>query len=393
MQKTTYKHTIYACYLGYIVQAAGNNFAPLLFVIWGDVFGIPTGQITMLIALNFMIQLTVDLISAKFIDRVGYRRAVIAAHIFSAVGLAGLAVFPFILGDSFNGLLIAVFCYAVGGGLIEVLISPIVEACPTDSKSSAMSLLHSFYCWGTVFVILVSTAVLGVFGTGSWRILACVWAVLPAANAFIFTRVPILTLADVDEKRIPAGGLLSSRIFWVLVLLMIASGASEQGMIQWASMFAERGLGVTKTVGDIVGPCLFAVLMGVSRVFYAKKSESLDLLRCITWSGVLCAASYLCAAFSPVPLMSLFGCALCGLSVGILWPGVFSVAAVRCRGGGTTLFALLALAGDLGCTGGPSLVGGISGLFGDSFTAGLASAVVFPVMLIACSVVCRRMKE
>ena len=393
MPKTTYKHTIYACYLGYIVQAAGNNFAPLLFVIWGDSFGIPTGQITMLIALNFIVQLTVDLISAKFIDRVGYRRAVVAAHIFSALGLAGLAVFPFILGDSFIGLLLAVFCYAIGGGLIEVLISPIVEACPTDKKSSAMSILHSFYCWGTVFVILISTGVLGVFGAGSWRVLACVWALLPAANAVIFTRVPILTLAEVDDEHIPTRKLLSRRIFWLLMLLMVAAGASEQGMIQWASMFAERGLGVTKSVGDIVGPCLFAVLMGAARVFYAKKSESVDLLRCITWSGVLCAASYLCAAFAPTPILSLLGCALCGLSVGILWPGVFSVAAVRCRGGGTALFALLALAGDVGCAGGPSLVGGISGAFGDSFQVGLASAVVFPAILIICSVVCRRIKE
>ena len=393
MSKLTYKHTVYACYLGYITQAAVNNFAPLLFVTFHDTFGIPTEEITLLIALNFIIQLTVDLISAKLIDRVGYRRAVVAAHVFSAVGLAGLAVFPIMTGNPFAGLLTAVICYAVGGGLIEVLISPIVEACPTDNKSSAMSLLHSFYCWGTVFVIIVSTCVCAAFGTKSWRVLSCIWAILPIVTAVIFTRVPILTLDDVESEHIPVKELLSRRIFWLFVLLMVAAGASEQGMIQWASTFAERGLGVSKTVGDIVGPCLFAVLMGAARVFYAKKSESLDLLSCIIWSGVLCVFSYLCAAFAPTPMLSLLGCALCGLSVGIMWPGVFSIAPVRCRGGGTAMFALLALAGDVGCAGGPSLVGMVSGVFGDSFSVGLASAVVFPMMLIVCAVLCLRVKE
>lgn len=393
MSKLTYKHTVYACYLGYITQAAVNNFAPLLFVTFHDSFGIPIEKITLLIALNFIIQLSVDLLSAKFIDRVGYRRAVVTAHIFSAVGLAGLAVFPFAFEDTFSGLLLAVFFYAVGGGLIEVLISPIVESCPTDDKAAAMSLLHSFYCWGTVFVILVSTVVFAVAGTECWRILACAWALLPIMTAVIFTRVPILTLDEVEGEHISVKELLSRRIFWILVLLMVAAGASEQGMIQWASTFAESGLGVTKTVGDIVGPCLFSVLMGLARTFYAKKSESLDLLSCIIWSGALCVLSYLCAAFAPSPIMSLLGCAMCGLSVGILWPGVFSVAAVRCRGGGTALFALLALAGDLGCAGGPSLVGFVSGTFGDSFSVGLASAVVFPVMLIICALVCRRIRD
>ncbi len=393
MKKLTFKHTVYACYLGYIVQAIGNNFAPLLFVTFSDSFGIPTEKITLLIALNFTVQLLVDLAAAKLADRIGYRPAVVAANVFSAVGIAGLALFPRALGDPFAGLLLAVFCYAVGGGLIEVLISPIVESCPGDEKASAMSILHSFYCWGTVFVILVSTGAFAAFGVGCWGTMALLWAAVPALTALFFCFVPILTPDEATGEHIPTGKLLSRPVFWVLVVLMVASGASEQGMVQWASAFAERGLGVTKTVGDVVGPCLFCALQGAARVFYAKKGDRVDLLRYIIVCGVVCAASYLCAAFSPLPALSLFGCALCGLSVGILWPGVFSVAAVRCRGGGTALFAFLALAGDLGCAFGPSLVGFVSGALGDSFSAGLAAASVFPLILVAAAFVCRRMND
>ncbi len=391
MSKLSFRHTVYACYLGYIVQAIGINFTPLLFVTFHDSLGIPTRKITLLVALTFLIQLLVDLASAKLVDRIGYRTAIVAANILSTVGIAGLAIFPSVFSDAFTGLLVAVFCYAVGGGLIEVIVSPIVESCPGDEKASAMGILHSFYCWGTVFVILASTVVFAVFGVGCWRVLALLWAVVPAFTAVYFSFVPILTPDDVVDEHITTGELLSRPIFWVLAVLMMASGASELGMMQWASTFAERGLGVSKTVGDIVGPCLFAALQGAARVFYAKKGESVDLLKYITWCGAVCVFSYLCAGLAPHPALSLFGCALCGLSVGILWPGVFSVAAVRCRGGGTALFALLALAGDLGCTGGPSLVGAVSGALGDSFSIGLTSAAVFPLILVAAALVCRGM--
>ncbi len=393
MKKLTYKHTVRACYLGYITQAIGNNFSPLLFVMFHDSFGIPTEKITLLITINFAVQLIVDLLAARFVDRIGYRRSVVAAHIFSAIGIAGLGIFPFIFKDAFIGLLTAVFCYAVGGGLIEVLISPIVESCPSDDKASAMSLLHSFYCWGAVFVILVSTASFAVFGLSCWRVLAGVWAIIPALTAVLFMRVPILSLSEAEGENMPVGTLLQKPVFWVIALLMFTAGASELAMVQWASAFAERGLGVTKTVGDIVGPCLFSALQGSARVFYAKRGGKVELLNYIIGCGVLCAASYLCAAFAPTPALSLIGCAVCGLSVGILWPGIFSVAAVRCRGGGTALFALLALAGDIGCTSGPSLVGFVSGAFGDSFSIGLASSAVFPLMLVIFAVICRGIKD
>lgn len=389
MPKLTYRHTLYAGYLGYITQAIMNNLTPLFFLIFRDSFGIPLEKITLLITFNFFVQLFVDFLAAKFADRIGYRKCIVCAHIFSAAGLVGLAVFPYLFSDAFAGLAAAVILYAVGGGLIEVLISPIVEACPTPNKAAAMSLLHSFYCWGTVLVILLSTLSLTLFGKASWRLLACLWAVVPAANALLFARVPIATLTPTHEG-MALRELFSMKLFWLFVALMVTAGACEQAMSQWASAFAESGLGVSKAAGDLAGPCLFAALMGLARVFYAKYSERVRLLPFMIGSGALCIGSYLLAALAPVPLLSLAGCALCGLSVGILWPGVFSIAAAQCPRGGTALFALLALAGDLGCAGGPTAVGLVAGVHGDDLKAGLLAAAAFPAVLTLCSVLLQR---
>lgn len=389
MKKLTYQHTQYACYLGYITQAIVVNLAPLLFVVFQNQFQIPLAKITLLITCNFCIQLTVDFIAARIVDRIGYRPCIIVAHIFSAAGLISMAVLPHIFPDPYWGLLTAVGLYAIGGGLIEVLVSPIVEACPTENKASVMSLLHSFYAWGTAGVIAISTGFLALFGTEKWEILACLWAVLPIFNAFFFARVPIARLTEAGEG-ISVSTLFSTKIFWLFVLLMVTAGASEQAMCQWASTFAEQGLGVSKAIGDLAGPCLFSILMGCSRVFYAKFSEKIDLLSFIIGSAVLCICAYLLAALSPSPILSLVGCGLCGLSVGILWPGVFSIASARCPKGGTAMFALLALAGDLGCSGGPTLVGMVSDVFQDNLKIGLLAALAFPVVLIICSLISRK---
>lgn len=385
-----YQHTIYASYFGYITQAIVNNLAPLLFLILQDSYQIPISQITLLITINFAIQLVIDLLSAGFVDKIGYRACIVAAHFFAAAGLLGLVLFPGLFPDPWVGLLAAVALYAVGGGLIEVLISPIVEACPTDNKASAMSLLHSFYCWGTVGVVLLSTGFLALFGKERWQLLPMLWAMLPVVNGFVFLKVPIASLVA-EAEGMTLRELASGKLFWVLVLLMVASGASEQAMSQWASAFAEMGLGVSKAVGDLAGPCFFSVLMGTARAFYGKYGDRLPLLPFMLGSGGLCIVSYLVASLSPWPALSLIGCGLCGLSVGILWPGVFSLASARLPRGGTALFALLALAGDLGCSGGPTLVGLVAGAFGDNLKAGLLAAVCFPILLIVCSLICRHM--
>ncbi len=376
-----YQKTIYACFVGYIVQAIVNNFVPLLFLTFEKSYHIPLSQITMLITINFGIQLLVDLLSAGFVDRIGYRVSVVLAHVFAAVGLVGLVLLPEIMPNAFAGLLIAVFIYALGGGLIEVLISPIVESCPTDNKEKAMSLLHSFYCWGHVGVVLLSTVFFGIFGIANWKILACIWALIPVINAFVFAKTPIAPLIEEGESGMTMLDLCKSKVFWVMMLMMLCAGASEQAVSQWASTFAEKGLGVTKTIGDLAGPMTFAILMGSSRAFYGKFGHKIDLDRFMLGSSVLCIFSYLLIAASPIPFLSLVGCGICGLSVGIMWPGTFSKASVALKNGGTAMFALLALAGDLGCSGGPTLVGFVSSAAADNLKAGILVAIVFPVVM------------
>lgn len=375
-----YKKTLYASYIGYITQAIINNLAPLLFVLFQQEFGISVGQIGLLVTYNFAIQILTDFLGARYAERIGYKKCIVAAHVLSALGLAGLGVLPDILGKPYLGLLVSVTVYAVGGGLLEVLVSPIVEALPTEGKSASMSLLHSFYCWGHGLVVVLSTLFFRVAGTEQWRLLPVIWALVPALNTFLFAASPIRMLSEAGEGH-TFRQLFGMKLFWVFVILMICAGASEQAMSQWASFFAEKGLRVDKTTGDLLGPCMFAILMGLSRWFYGKMGDKIPLKRYIVISGALCVASYLIAVFVPSPLISLVGCGLCGLSVGILWPGIFSIAADKCPRGGTAMFGLLALAGDIGCASGPAVVGSLAeGSFG--MKAGLLAAMIFPLTLI-----------
>lgn len=378
----SYQKTLTACFTAYVVQAVVNNFVPLLFLTFHHSYGIPLSKITLLVTFNFGLQLVVDLVSAGFIDKIGYRASAILAHVLAAAGLAALAVLPSLFADPFTGLMLAVLIYATGGGLLEVLISPIVEACPTDHKEKTMSLLHSFYCWGHVGVVLLSTLFFALFGIEKWRFLAAFWALIPIANALLFSKVPIASLIGEGEKGLTVKELFKHKFFWVVILLMLCAGASEQAVSQWASTFAEQGLGVSKAVGDLAGPMFFAVMMGLSRLIYGKYGEKLDLHRFMVLSVVLCVGSYLLIALSPSPVLGLIGCGLCGLSVGILWPGTFSMAAAGIRGGGTAMFAFLALAGDLGCSAGPTFVGFISSAAGDDLKTGILFGAVFPIVLL-----------
>lgn len=389
-QKNKYQKTITACFIGYVVQAVINNFVPLLFLTFQNTYGIPLSRITMLITFNFGLQLLVDLFSVTFVDRIGYRVSMILAHALAAAGLILLPVLPELLPDAFAGILLAVAVYAVGGGLLEVLVSPVVEACPSGHKEQTMSLLHSFYCWGHVGVVLISTLFFQLFGVGNWRILSCVWALVPLCNMFLFTKVPMASLIEEGEKGMTMKELAGQKIFWVFLLMMLCAGASEQSVSQWASAFAEKGLGVTKAVGDLAGPMAFAVLMGTARAVYGKYGQKWDLDKFMACSGILCMASYLCISLIPSPVAGLLGCAVCGLSVGIMWPGTFSKASARLPRGGTAMFALMALAGDLGCSGGPTLVGMVSGYFDENLKWGILAAIIFPALLLAGVLLCRK---
>ncbi len=382
MDKINYTPTIRASFVGYVVQAIVNNFLPLLFLTLQTELELSLPQITSLVTINFCVQLTVDLLAAKYVDRIGYRPAVVAAHVLAAAGLVSLTILPYCLPSAYLGLLISVVLYAAGGGLLEVVISPIVEACPTEHKEKTMSLLHSFYCWGQVAVVLFSTVFFAVWETSHWRFLAIIWALVPACNAVAFLRVPIVHLLDEKEEAVPVSEMFRSRLFWIFLFLMFCAGACELSVSQWASAFAEHGLGVSKSVGDLAGPMFFAVLMGLARLLYGKYGEKIDLVKFMLCSGVLCTAAYLLTALSPLPVLGLIGCGICGFSVGILWPGTYSIAAASMRRGGTAMFALMALAGDLGCSGGPTLVGMITELADGSFNIGILAGAAFPLLLL-----------
>ncbi|MBQ8027114.1 MAG: MFS transporter [Clostridia bacterium] len=384
MRKLGYKSTVISCYICYISQAIVNNFSPLLFVMFSDRFDISLTQLSLMIALNFGVQLLTDFVAARLVDRVGYRPFVVAAHFLCAAGLSLLSVLPFVM-PPYVGLLIATICSAIGGGLIEVIVSPIIEACPNDNKASAMSLLHSFYCWGQMAVVLVSTLVFRFAGIEAWRVMSVVWALIPLVNAFLYMRVPINALPSENGH----GGVLAlfkKKTFVVFFLMMLCAGASELSMSQWASAFAESGLGVSKAMGDLLGPCMFAMFMGIARVFYGKFGSEISLSKFMAGSSALCIVAYLITVLSPFPILSLAGCALCGLSVGIMWPGTFSMASAAMPLGGTAMFAMLAFAGDMGCTSGPSLTGRIADTFGSDIKAGFAFATIFPVVMLILSI-------
>lgn len=380
-KQKNYKKTLVACYLGFVTQAITANFTPLLFLTFKNTYGIGFEKIALIPMVFYFTQLLIDFAAAKFVDKIGYRVCVVSSQVLSAAGLVLMAVLPELLPVPFAGILIAVVLYAIGSGLVEVLVSPIVEACPFENKGGMMSLLHSFYCWGAVAVILGSTLFFTVFGIENWKILTVLWAIIPFWNAFNFMFCPIERLVE-EDQRMRTSQLLKLPLFWLLILLMICAGASEASMAQWASAFTESAMGVSKTVGDLAGPCLFAVFMGISRILYGKLSEKLDLTKTMLACGGLCVLCYLTASLSAIPIIGLAGCALCGVSVGIMWPGTISISSQKCPRGGTAMFAFLALAGDLGATVSPSLVGGISNMAGGNLKAGLFAATAFPLLLI-----------
>lgn len=381
IKQKNYKKTLIACYLGFVTQAISANFTPLLFLTFISTYGITLEKIAMIPLVFYLTQLLIDLAATKFADKIGYRTCVVSSQVLSAIGLVLMAVLPEVLSVPFIGIMISVVLYAMGSGLVEVLVSPIVEACPFENKEGMMSLLHSFYCWGAMGVILGSTIFFSIFGLENWKILTFIWALVPLYNTFNFISCPIERLVE-DGKSMGIRKLLKTPIFWLMIILMVCSGASEASMAQWASAFTESAIGVSKTVGDLAGPCLFAMFMGISRILYGKFSEKLDLTKVMLVCGILCAGCYLLASLSTVPILGLAGCALCGLTVGIMWPGSISISSQKCPRGGTAMFAFLALAGDLGAMVSPAMVGTLSEMADDNLKTGLLAAAIFPIVLV-----------
>lgn len=393
MKKLGWKHTVYACYIGYVTESIVNSFAPLLFLTFQSEFGISLERISLLISINFCTQIFIDWLAGRYADRFGYRTSITFAHVTAAVGLIGLAVFPSLFPDPFYGLLLAVIIYAVGGGLLEVLVTPIVEACPESAGAGSVSLLHSFYNWGQVAVFLISTAFFALFGTAHWRILTVLWALVPLCNIIYLLKVPMAPLIKEGETGMTIPQLLKNGRFLLLVLLVLCAGAAECGISQWASTFAEAGLGISKSIGDLAGPTCFAIMMGTVRALHGRSGEKFRIEQLMLISGIICLVCYLIASLSPSPVGGLIGCALCGLGCALLWPGSFSVAADTLHNGGTAMFALLSLFGDLGGAAGPALIGMTADRFGGSLQTGILFGTIFPILLLLCIVLLNRIKK
>ena len=390
--KKKYKKTLLACYLGFITQAIAANFAPLLFITFYRTYNISFGQLALIPTCFYITQIIVDFACTKFVDKIGYRISIIVSEITSAIGLIGLAFLPDIVSSPFIGIIICTIIYAIGSGLIEVLCSPIIEACPFENKEGMMSLLHSFYCWGSVGVILGSTIFFAIFGLEHWRILSCIWALIPLYNVYNFLTCPIEPIIE-DGKGMTIRELFKTNIFWLLIILMICAGSSEAVIAQWSSAFAESSLNISKSIGDLAGPCGFAFFMGLSRVLYVKLNRKVDLTVFMAFSGLMCFCCYLLAGLANIPILGLIGCMLCGFSVGIMWPGSISISSSILPKGGTTMFAFLALAGDLGGSIGPAIVGNVSQIMGENLQAGILSGIGFPLILAVSALVIRKWRS
>lgn len=389
MKKLSYNHTLTACSLSYVSQAIAATFLPLLFIRFQNEFGFSLKSLTGLITITFFTEIIIDAASPLFIKSLGYRRSMMLANILSAAGLAGLSFLPDAFESKYIGCVICVILYAIGGGFDEVLVSPIVEACPTNNKSGAMGVVHSAFSIGCASVVLLSTLFFNTAGIDKWRVLAILWACVPLFNAFYFCFVPIRTLEE-EKGRGKFSDMLKNPLFWLLGITMVCAGASELAMSQWASAFAEAGLKVSKTTGDLLGPCAFAVLMGLSRIIYAKISAKNDIAKIMSAGCVLCIASYFVASLSGNAFIALLGCCFCGIAVAPMWPGAFSLAAKHIPNASTAMFAAFALLGDLGCTTGPTLVGLISQSSSDNISRGLLFSSVFPAIMLICLVFIRK---
>lgn len=381
-----YGKTKLACYMGMITQAITSNFAPLMFLKFHNDYSIPLGSIALISVIFFVVQMLIDFFCARFVDRIGYRKTIVASQFFAGFGLVCLAFLPDLLPDPFIGILVSVVIYGLGSGLAEVLCSPIIEACPFKHKEAAMSLLHSFFCWGQLLTVIVSTLFFYFFGIESWKWMACIWALVPFVNMYNYATCPINLLVE-NGKQMGTKKLFKTPMFWVFGLLILCAGSSEVAMSQWASAFAESALGLTKTMGDLLGPGLFAVTMAVSRVFYGKLGHKINLYRFMLGSGILCLVCYVMASLFDSSIVGLIGCIACGFTVGIMWPGTLSISSKAFPAGGTALFAMLALFGDFGCAAGPGIVGKVAEISGDNIRTGLAVGSIFPLTLIVIVVI------
>ena len=351
----SYKSTIAACYIGSFVQAIIVNTTPILFIPLREQFGLTFQQMGLLVLINFISQVGCDILFSNAIDKYGFRRFVVAAHGLAVVGLVLFAASPLLFDRPFAGFVTATIIFSGSGGLLELLLSPIVNAIPTDEKAGAMSVLHSFYSWGQAAVILLTTVLLFVFGRAWWQWIILIWTLVPLFNFFFLMRVPFAPNVP-EEQRQGMDKILLKPFFIAALATILCGAAAELCISQWASAYLEEAMRLPKVVGDVGGVCLFAVMMGVGRLFYGMYGKKINVSLMMLIGTVGAAACYITVALSGTAVLSLLACGLCGLCVSLLWPGTLVVASEHYPLAGAWMFAILA-AGDIGASAGPWLMG------------------------------------
>lgn len=358
IMKKEFRLTLMAARMGFFTQALVNNLAPVFFVLFRVLYGFSYLQVGILAALNFTLQLFADITSPNLISRFGYRKCAMTAQALCAVGLILMPGLCILTGGVYISFIIPVLIYSYGAGMIEVLASPIVEAIPDLPENTKMSMLHSFYSWGQMTCVALTTLALHFIGYERWFLIPVLWSAIPIFGIILFSRAR-LDMADMAEKESEKGGRLFCRSFVLMLIIMTCAGASEIAMSEWSSLFAEEALGVSKVAGDLFGPCMFALFMGMGRMCHAKFGERLNLSRLIKACSLLCVICYVGAALLRPAAASLIFCALTGLSVSLMWPGALSLAAAR-NNGGARMYGLLAAFGDIGCIIGPVVTSSVS---------------------------------
>ncbi len=377
-----YFPTKLAGYVGFVVQAIVNNFLPILFIVFQNVYNLSYEKLGRLILFNFATQMFIDLITPKIIAKIGYRKAASLSQGAAAAGLILLGTLPSLMNNTYLAIIISIIIYATGSGLMEVILSPMIEMLPTGNKSGNMAVLHSFYCWGQAFTVLVTTGLVFLFGFKQWYFIPAIWAIIPFLNMFSFLRVPIVQPSP-DEKMSTFSELVKKPLFLVYMVMMFCAGASEIAMAEWASIFAQNALGVSKAIGDITGPCAFALFMGTGRVVYAKLSKKVSFTKMLVILNIFCFVCYMVVAVCKIPIIALIFCAVCGFTVSISWPGIYSAGARTFTTGGAVMFSVFAMCGDTGCALGPWLIGVLADKF--SLNVGFAAASVFPLVMVICA--------
>ncbi len=388
-----YKHTIRACYAGTFTMSLVSNLTPLLFVILMDSFGLTFEQVGRLTLVNFMTQIAADLVFSKPVDKWGVRPFVAGGHFLCTIGLVLFALAPmYAPHNTYIWFMVSTVLFSCGGGLLELLLSPIVQAIPGDEKARAMSMLHSFYAWGFILVVVLTTTALGVFGSANWPLIMITWAILPLATGIAFLKVPLAPQVS-EEQRTRTGVLLSSAFFVVVVLGIAAGGAAEVSMSQWISAFTERALGLSKQMGDLVGVCMFALFLGIGRASYGKWGGKTDVTTLMLWGAVGSVLCFLGAALIPNPILAMACCAANGLCVSLLWPGSIVTAAARFPLAGASMFAILAAGGDVGAAFGPWAVGAVADVVPSGLRGGLLVGTIYPAIMVVCMLVVRAMNR